>query len=159
MERKEINDNRAEMAGERIETGGMFERAGRGEEAESESEEERLLNEEVGGETGNEGAQLDCGREDSMEVTEGGVLSPEGCVGKVEVRELGQDCGEGEKEMREDVMRRSADLEEREQWPCWLKDGVDMLHEGERGKELESILVKFVRMERALGFKGEKTVS
>lgn len=34
-----------------------------------------------------------------------------------------------------------------------------MLHKGEIGKELESILIKLIKIEMYLGFKGEKTVS
>ncbi len=33
-----------------------------------------------------------------------------------------------------------------------------MLYDGEQGRQLTSILLSFTKLERALGFKGEKTV-
>jgi hypothetical protein len=53
---------------------------------------------------------------------------------------------------------REGELEKREGWPIWLRSAVDMLHEGERGRQLTPILVNFIKLEKALGFKGEKTV-
>lgn len=52
----------------------------------------------------------------------------------------------------------SGELEEREGWPAWLKSTIDMLQEGEIGKELKTILIKLIKIEMYLGFKGEKTV-
>jgi hypothetical protein len=53
----------------------------------------------------------------------------------------------------------SGELEEREGWPAWLKSTIDMLEEGEIGKELKTILIKLIKIEMYLGFKEEKTVS
>jgi hypothetical protein len=50
------------------------------------------------------------------------------------------------------------ELQKRDGWPIWLKDTVDMLHDGEQGGQLTSVLLNFTKLERALGFKGEKTV-
>lgn len=51
------------------------------------------------------------------------------------------------------------ELEDRVGWPSWLSNAVDMVHAGERGGQFAKVLVSLVRIERALGFKGEKTVS
>jgi hypothetical protein len=83
----------------------------------------------------------------------GGVPCYEGDLVRVEtnqspmegVEETGETSGKGE-------------LEKQDGWPIWLRSAVTMLHEGERGYQLESILVKLTRMEKALGFKREKTV-
>ncbi len=69
-------------------------------------------------------------------------------------REVGEANVMGLVERKEDRV-----LEEREEWPSWLKSAVDRLQMGERGIELNMVLKKFVQVERALGFKGEKTVS
>lgn len=53
----------------------------------------------------------------------------------------------------------TTELEDRVGWPAWLADAVDLMHDGECGRQFEEILIKLVRIERALGFKGEKTVS
>lgn len=49
-------------------------------------------------------------------------------------------------------------LEKQEGWPQWLRHAMEMLYEGQRGKELEGILAKLIKIEKSLGFKGEKTV-
>lgn len=49
-------------------------------------------------------------------------------------------------------------LEKREGWPQWLRNVMEMLYEGQRGKELEGLLAKLIKIEKSLGFKGEKTV-
>lgn len=51
------------------------------------------------------------------------------------------------------------ELEERGEWPEWLKRAVEKLEGGERGIQMKGVLERFVTIERALGFKGEKTVS
>ncbi len=49
-------------------------------------------------------------------------------------------------------------LEKQEGWSQWLRNVMEMLYEGQRGKELEGILVKLIKIEKLLRFKGEKTV-
>jgi hypothetical protein len=51
------------------------------------------------------------------------------------------------------------ELEDRVGWPSWLSNAVDMMRAGERGGQFAKVLVSLVRIEKALGFKGEKTVS
>ncbi len=142
------------MPGERMEVEGMREIEEQGERVESEDEEdeedreyERQQNEgEIGG-------------QDVMEETEGEGMDVEESAGELEGTELNEECGEGDGEVRGNEVRGGTELEEREEWPMWLRNAMDMLHSGERGRVLESVLVKFVTIEKALGFKGEKTVS
>ncbi len=80
-------------------------------------------------------------------------------VGEVENQESGVDEGDTMGGRRaEGEEGKAAELEEREGWPRWLQSAVDMLWAGERGKELKSILIKLIKIEMCLGFKGEKMV-
>ncbi len=85
-----------------------------------------------------------------MEGTEGECMDVEEPAGELEGTELNEECGEGEGEMRGNEMRGSTYLGEREDWLSWLRSALDMLHSGERGRVLESVLVKFVMIEKAL---------
>ncbi len=141
-------------------TAEMTELDGRDEMVESEDEEEMRTEEGQTAEREKEslGAGAECHESEARAVEE-----TEGAVGDAgEEREgdtsMEVDTGvEGRaKEGRETAV---SELDKREGWPRWLQEVVDMLHRGERGVELETILTKLVKIEKALGFKEEKTVS
>ncbi len=89
----------------------------------------------------------------------GGSPRNDGYIGETERVESGTDLGERMVEMTDVQRGKVTELEKREGWPTWLGNAVDMLHEGEHRKQMEYILEKLIRIERALGFKAEKMVS
>ncbi len=150
---------------------------GREIEFEDEDEEDEEEEEEMEGQEGEEpeaeGTQQDeegtrgqgeieaveSSRESPISMGGGGVQNEESAVGEAEGMEVERQGEEELQEQRGGEMEWVRSVEEEEDWPSWLRSAVAMLRGGERGEEMESILVKFVGMERALGFKGEKTVS
>ncbi len=99
------------------------------------------------------------GGEDEHSAAESGRgLNGESCVSEVLRAEATTVVDIPMEESQEKEEGGLCELEKRDEWPAWLKAGVDMLWAGKRGKELESILIKLIKIERGLGFKGEKTV-
>lgn len=107
-----------------------------------------------------DGAENEVGeREGEQSVTETArVLSTEGYVSEVGEAEARTNTNIPMEMSQEKEEGGVSELEKRDEWPTWLKSGVDMLWAGSRGKEFESILIKLIMIERSLGFKGEKTV-
>ncbi len=97
-----------------------------------------------------------------------GPESPEGdpgrdmeggdCMGQENGRELPQEVEVGVQEAEGGEEVREIEAMEQEGWPRWLKAAVEMLSEGKRGVEMETMIRKMVMIEKPLGFKGEKTV-
>ncbi len=71
-------------------------------------------------------------------------------VHEVEVSEM------GESRVKEEG--KAMELEEHDGWPKWPRDVVNMLWAGEQGKEMELNLIRLIKIQMCLGFKGEKTV-
>lgn len=125
MEGKENHERRAETLGERMEGEGMREIEEQGEVVESEDEEDE---DEEDREYERQQNEREIGGQDVMEETEGEGMDVEESAGELEGTELNEECGGGEGEMRGDEVRGSTELEEREGWPMWLRNAMDMLH-------------------------------
>ncbi len=126
---------------------------------EDEEEEATEQNEEKGGEIEIDEHEYE-GVQTRMETaSEASVPNAKVNEGEVVGMDSEMQGGEAYREQRDHEMEGRLSLEMRDNWPSWLRGAVATLEGGERGKEMKPILEKFVGMERALGFKGEKTVS
>ncbi len=122
---------------------------------ESEKGDDLVMQDSVGG-VDMEGISKEAkSSEDDIE----GAPSHEGCLGEQNVIGLPIDAVEASEEIGVSEMGREGELVEQDGWPSWLRSAVNMLHAGERGKAMESIVIKLIKIERCLGFKGEKTAS
>lgn len=145
-------------AGATAEVTGTSEMEGRNEMVESEDEEMEEVEKEQGLTSETEKERCEWAGEDTGNEA-GGCETGEASTGEAEPGVTCMDVDAGEETRRDEGAGCVSELDEQEGWPKWLQDVVDMLHGGERGKQMELILTKLVKIEKALGFKEEKTVS
>ncbi len=153
---KELS-NKDIAASERDTYGLYIKKTSGSEDAGNQGEMERMNEEASMG--GNEKETADdemSGEEENAEVSEEFEW---GIEGEGQIATVSNDGGEVSEIRDVEEKGEKGALEERDEWPIWLKRAVEMLEAGERGIQLTATLEKFVWIERALGFKVEKTVS